>query len=362
MKFFYLWVLFILILLNCQSDPGTVSFDELPIFTPNIVQEFDLLGKDIFFSHLGYTTLLFDDGTIFLPDRGLSKIFKVSSDGNLISTIATEGRGPGEIQDITFVSRSFDNSILVYDQKNKKVLRFSSSGGYLEEFILEPWDRGTLSEIYELDENHFLIIYRSFDYLLNFDLHPEAYLVIFDKSTQQYIRSETISDRLFARNIINNQPRGGQKVPHSPEHLHYFNHRNSKLYSFWTEDETIASLTSSLDTAQTVTFNLSRELLSKEEHSAIREDLPNSLWRNMEPLLPEYKAIADELLVDDNNNFWLKLDYRSEFQQWLILSESGKKLAIVQLPKDGLLTHISEQHLGFRLDDHSFALFEPISW
>jgi hypothetical protein len=81
----------------------------------------------------------------------------------------------------------------------------------------------------------------------------------------------------------------------------------------------------------------------------------------MEPLLPEYKAIADDLIIDEQHNFWLKLNHRSEYQKWLILSESGDKLAIVHLPKDGMLTHVSDQHLGYRLDDHKFALLEPVN-
>lgn len=349
-----------LFLISCHSDSEEISFEELAVFTPNIIQEFESLGGEIFFSHLGYSSPQFDDESIFLPDRDLNKIFKVSAGGNLISTIASEGRGPGEIQDITFVSRSYDHSLLVYDQRNRKVLRFSSAGGYLEEFILQPWEKGTLTEVYELDENHLLTVYRSFEYLRNLDLEPEAYLVIFDKETEQYTHSVTISDRPFARNIVNGQPRGGRIVPFTAEHLRAFNHRNSSFYSLWTEEQKIASLTASLDTANTITFELSREQLSIDEINTIRDDQPNNSWRTMEPLLPKYKAIANDLIIDEKNNFWLKLNHRSEYQQWLILSESGEKLALVQLPKDGMLTHISDQHLGFRLDDHRFALLEPV--
>jgi hypothetical protein len=360
MKFLPVSAVLIVLLISCHSDSEEKPFEELPIFTPNIVQEFESLGDDIFFSHLGYNTVLLDDGSIFLPDRELEKIFKVSYDGDLISTIAYDGRGPGEIQDVNFMSRSYDNTIIVYDQINKKVLRFSALGEFIEEFILPPWEKGTLSEVYELDENHLVTVYRSFDFLRNPDLEPEAYMVVFDKSTGKYTQHITISDRSYARTIIDGQPRGGRIVPYSAEHLRYFNHINSKFYSFWTQGQTIACLTSALDTTQTITFELSQERLSTEEVSAIREDLPVDLWHNMEPLLPEYKAIADDLIIDEQNNFWLKLNYRSEYQKWLILSESGDKLAIVQLPKGGMLTHASDHHLGFRLDDHIFALFEPV--
>lgn len=362
MKFFYLLLLSVLFVISCQSASEEKPFEELPVITPTIIQEFDSLGEDVFFSHLGYSTTVLSDNTIFVPERELESIFKVSLEGDLISTIASEGRGPGEIQDPHFISRSFNNTILVYDQGNKKVLRYSTSGEFLEEFMLKPWIKGTLSEVYELDKKHLLTVYRSFDYLRNLDLEPEAYLVIFDKETERYIQNISISDRPFARNIVNDQPRGGRIVPFSAENLRYFNHRNSSFYSLWTEEQTIASMTISFDTVKTITFDLSPEQLSSAEISAIREDLPSNLWRTMEPLLPEYKAIADDMIIDEQNNFWLKLNHRSEYQKWLILSESGEKLAIVQLPKDGMLTHVSDQHLGFRLDSHMFALLEPINF
>lgn len=360
MKFLNLLAFSTLLVISCQSVSEELPFQELPVFTPEITHQFESFGDDIFFSHLGYSTQLLENGAIFLPDRELNKIFKLSSEGNPISVIASEGRGPGEIQDVNFISRSFNNTILVYDQISRKVLRYSSSGDYIEEFILPTWDRGSLSEVYELDEDYFLTVFRSFEYLRNFDLEPEAYLVMFEKSTEKYTQYITISDRPYARHIVNDQPRGGRMVPFSAEHLRYLNHQNSSFYSFWTEDQTIAGLNTSLDTTRTITFELSREKLSGDEITTIRDDQPDNLWRTMQPLLPEYKAIADDLKIDEKNNFWLKLNHRSEFQKWLILSESGEKLAIVELPKDGMLTHISDRHLGFRLDDHIFALLEPI--
>ncbi|MCC5905545.1 MAG: 6-bladed beta-propeller [Balneolaceae bacterium] len=360
MKFLYLPVFTILFLLSCKTASEEIPLGELPLFTPGIIQEIESLGDDIFFSHIAYRTIPLEDEAVFLPDRNLDKIFKVSSDGNLISIISSDGRGPGEIHDITFISRSFDNNIIVYDQMNKKVLRFSASGEFLDEFILQPWEKGGIFEVYELDETHLLTVYRSIAYLSNPDAEPEAYFVIYDKEAERYIQSVTMSDRPFARIIVNDQIRGGRTVPYAPEHVRYFNHRNSSFYTFWTEEATIVSLSESLDTTRTISFELSREPLSRDEINEIRDDSGDDLWRSMRPLLPEYKAIANSMIIDDQNNFWLKLNHRSEYQQWLILSEAGEKLAIVQLPKDGLLTHVSDYHLGFRLDDHLFALFEPI--
>ncbi|MEX0660747.1 MAG: hypothetical protein WEA58_13890 [Balneolaceae bacterium] len=41
-----------------------------------------------------------------------------------------------------------------------------------------------------------------------------------------------------------------------------------------------------------------------------------------------------------------------------MLNQDGEPEMRVQLPKEGMLTHISEHHIGFRADDHLFALYE----
>jgi hypothetical protein len=74
--------------------------------------------------------------------------------------------------------------------------------------------------------------------------------------------------------------------------------------------------------------------------------------------LPENKALADQMMVDQNKIIWLKLNHTSTYQQWLTISAQGNLLQVIQLPKNSMLTHISENHLGVRLDNATFALFE----
>jgi len=48
MKFLPLLVFTILIFIGCQTDSEEKQFEELPVFTPKIIQEFDSLGEEIF--------------------------------------------------------------------------------------------------------------------------------------------------------------------------------------------------------------------------------------------------------------------------------------------------------------------------
>lgn len=354
-------IFFIFLLISCEAEDDTsVSLDNLPVVTPEIQLQIEQAGEH-YFSYLGYTSMVLEDGTVLLPDRELAAIFQISSDGSLINLAAGEGHGPGEIMDPMFISRGVNNSVLVYDRINKKVIRFNSNGKYKHEIMMPAWDKGQMTEIYELDEQHFLTIFQSFEYLGNMDLGPEAYVVVYNKDSEKYIHSFTMDDRLYARLIVNNQPRGGRMVPFSGENLRAFHRGSSGFYLFWSMENEIARISASLDTTETIKFELSKQQLSAEERNEIREDSRPEQWRTLQHVLPEYKAVADGFKTSHQNHFWLKLNHRSEFQQWLVLNQNGEKLAIVQLPKDAMLTHISEHHLGVRLDNHQFALFESVN-
>ena len=80
----------------------------------------------------------------------------------------------------------------------------------------------------------------------------------------------------------------------------------------------------------------------------------------MEELLPEKKVPSDKMVVDPQNRIWLKLTLRSDYQEWIVLDQTGLPEFRVQFPKEGMVTHISDQHIGFRADDHLFSLYELV--
>lgn len=49
-------------------------------------------------------------------------------------------------------------------------------------------------------------------------------------------------------------------------------------------------------------------------------------------------------------------------KSWFVLNSEGEVLKRVMLPKNSYLTHIHKDHLGVRLDDSTFALFESLSF
>ena len=59
-----------------------------------------------------------------------------------------------------------------------------------------------------------------------------------------------------------------------------------------------------------------------------------------------------------SGEFWLKSNLRGDYEKWFVLNSKGKILHALNLPKGSILMHVSDKHLGIRLDDVTFALYE----
>lgn len=352
--------LLLLIIVACQNElESEADLSGLPLVIPQSIAEFDSQG-DHYFSHLGYQSIPLEDGRVLLPDRELKMIFNINPSGEIVSVAARDGRGPGEFQDIVSMIRTPSGTILVNDQMNKKIVVLDSNGEFLDEFLYLVWDLPNLSEVYQTDPDHYLFVYRSFEYLRNTDKDPEIQLVVYNIETGVFIKSVTLPGRMYARRILDGQVRGARIVPYAPEHFRAFNPHTNGIYLYGSDGTTISQIDASLDTVSTVLFDLKPERLSNAEKRVIEENTSDELWKTTEPLLPEYKAIADKMIIDHAGNFWLKLNHAGEGERWLIVSEEGELVTIVQLPEESILMHVSEYHLGVRLDDHLFALYEPV--
>ncbi len=351
-----------LILFGCHAiESETISLEGIPVITPNLLHEYDGVSDDDFFAHLAYKTIVLDDGTIFLGDRETNRIYKIKSNGNLVDVLAREGRGPGEFRDITSISRSFDGSVIVYDQFNSKVIRFDQSGNFMGEYVIRSRGEGMLTEVFDINEEQLLLTYRILGDFNQSGVNPQQHIVAYQKETEVFQDYISIASNPIAWILMDGQPVGGRVVPFTAANLLYFNHSDASIYSYYSDGTKIVQLSADFDTLSTVRFELTAEILSEEDITELRDDTSPDQWPSLAILLPEYKAIAEDFKLDDENRFWLRLNHRSDYQKWLVLSSSGEKLAIVQFPESGILTHISSQHIGYRLDDHLFGIFETIN-
>lgn len=349
-----------LFLFSCISsnEPENPSdyVEKLPQEFPEEMNRFQE-ADSIYFGHLGYQTVPLD-GDIVLYDRQGQVILRISSNGGIKQVVARSGRGPGEMQDILSLIKTAEEGILVYDQRNQKIVQFNNQLKYREEFNVKPDEQNTITAAFPSDkENEYVIELSSYAYYMDRSREPERYLTQFNKETNTYDTKIDLKERLVA---VSESRSGGRIVPYTPIDLVYYSPKSETLFLCDTETSRITEITSDFDTLQTISLNLPSQELSPEERDSLKEDSGPRYEKSLEEKLPEIKTPVEEFKVDHRNRFWLRLNYRGTTQKWLVLDPEGEPLKIVHLPKGGMLTHISPDHLGVRLDDVTFGVFEPV--
>lgn len=354
-----LFILFALLLLDCSGETdGQFNLDALQVYVPEVMVSIDTVG-DTFFGHIGYSSIVLDNGNVLIPDRQHAKLFVVDGEGNTVGTVLSAGRGPREVGDISFINKSEHHGALVYDQYNKKIVLIDTEGQYKDEFIAPNHNLGaniSLSQVYETAPDQFLFVYRSFQYFRDRDADQLSYLVTYNRETGLFGEPVTIRSTPYG---VHDSGSAGRLTPFAAGDLFSFSYKTSSLYLYWSGANTIAQLNAELDTTQVINFTIEPERITNQELDSLRSEFPE-YWASMRSFLTDYKAYANQMMVDHQDNIWLRLNHKHEQQQWLVVSGSGEHLGIVLLPKDAMLTHISADHLGVRLDDGTFALFEPV--
>ncbi|MCH8496656.1 MAG: hypothetical protein LAT57_13640 [Balneolales bacterium] len=352
---------FVIALIGCTSVESSDDYLSLERIYPTEMTRFDQVGEH-YFSFIGTQSIVLEDGSFLLADRANRALIQVSAQGDYIATVAREGRGPGEILDLTFLSGTPSNGVVAYDQQNRKVLEFDNKTNFKSEFVAPPVEGGMLIEAYLFAPNTYLLVYRNLQqYLSGVDIVPTLQLVVYDKEAESIVKSVNIEDALLATHIQDGVVRGGRRVDFGPNPLQAYNSNKGIFYSFWSGGDKVALMNENLDTLSTLRVDLSTELLSTIERDSLRNSMDIDRWRELEPLLPRRKAIAQDMHVDSSDNLWLLLNHRSDWNEWLVVEPDGKPKHMVMLPKRSFLTHISEHHLGVRVDDGTLALFEPIN-
>lgn len=75
---------------------------------------------------------------LFLYDGGLQKIIKFDLDGNKLLSFGSEGRGPGEFQEISGSAFwKFDDFYLIYDRIGAKFITYDDKGNWVEDIPAE---------------------------------------------------------------------------------------------------------------------------------------------------------------------------------------------------------------------------------
>ncbi len=353
-----LYLLVLLMFFGCvekEQKETALNVEDIPAFTPNKILEIDAAG-DRFFSHLGYQTVVLENGYIVLPDRELSNILVIDEEGNLQKVIE-KGRGPGEILDAYEFTQTSNGDIYTHDQHNDKILVFDKEFNFIREFIPPTYENTSIRKVYEMADSLLFFELSSFDYLRNPDKKKVKIFVQYNPKTETYGQRWEVEDKPYAILRIEGGVVGAGVVPYAFDQLTAFNPSNNSLFIFNTNTPTIAEINANFDTLSTRAVHLPTETVSKTELDSLKADEMDEQWKTMKVLIPEVKSQADDMIYH-NGEFWLKSNLRGNFQKWFVVNSEGEILRIVHLPKEGMLTHVSEHHLGVRMNSTTFALFE----
>lgn len=91
------------------------------------------------------TLALISENGYFIADDNGKMIYRYHLDGSFDRIVARRGQGPGEISNVSFGTRIFDNHLAFYDLHKKQIKVFSSNGDFTQEVNLERKNNGTTS-------------------------------------------------------------------------------------------------------------------------------------------------------------------------------------------------------------------------
>ncbi|MFY0685154.1 MAG: hypothetical protein JXR20_11415 [Balneola sp.] len=356
--------LFLIVFISCSDKKAKLEETDLaniaPV-TPKVIISFDNIDN-VYFKYIGDKSIATKNGDILISDRRLPTILLLSPDLKVKKSLL-EGRGPGEILDAYEFNSDKDGNFYIYDQGNKKMLVYDDELNLIREMIPKPFEGSAITKVYPMGASNVLLELTSFEFLENKEESTKKIFIQYNLDTEFYGEKLVLDDRPFARSFMGDKIVGAVEVPFSFAQLTAHNPNNESIFMFDTRTSVIAEVDFNYDTLRVIPVSLPAELLNDAEIDSIRKDASKvkniDSWKSMKPMLSEYKSVAENILFY-NENIWLQSNLRGDYQKWFVLNMDGKIIKAVHLPKDGMVTHISEHHLGVRLDDATFGLFEAV--
>lgn len=343
---------------NKKAKIGEIDLTKIPSITPRTLTSFDKVDS-LYFSHLGYLSLATSSGDILISDRELPTILLLTPDMKIKKSIG-EGRGPGEILDAHEFNEDKIGNIFINDQGNKKILIFDSNLDLIREVNPKLFE-GAVVSAYPMGDNNLLFELTSFGFLQNKNETRKKSFVQYNFETEEYGKQLILEDRPFSRDYLDERLVGATPVPFSFNQLTVQNPRNESILTFDTRTSIIAELDFNFDTVRVIPVSLPKEALNNTEKDSIRKDVSKDKavdrWKTMKSMLPEFKSVAENMLLN-NGKIWLQSNLRGKYQKWFVLNMKGQIIKVVHLPKDGMVTHVSDENIGVRLNDTEFSLFK----
>lgn len=343
-----------------QGEVTANKVEDIEVFVPEKIMEFDHIDT-LYYSFIGLNSFATDDGGLILPVWGLATLVKTNKEATEVLALTKQGRGPGELLDVG-VPTMGENEIYVYDQVQQKAVLFDRTDlSLVKEFLVGPYQEYRINRVYPSFEEESVLIWLN-NSLHNMDRITENLLIKFNSKSGEYGKSIAVKGQPQAPlgEVGNGTATMGMRAPFSDNSFIVSIPERKTLLLYDTRTNLIAEINASFDTLQTIPVELPRQEVSSAEKDSIKAEvdaLAFADWGTVEPYIPTIKAPADDMLYH-NNEIWLKSNFRGNHQKWMVIDMEGRLIKEVKLPKGSRIMHISEEHLGVRINEVTFALYE----
>lgn len=356
--------LILFFLISCsttESEKEALNLETIETVIPKQFSSFDSIGEK-YYSFLGLDTFVNKEGRLIIPAWNPSEIYLTNERGDSLFSATRLGRGPGELLSTGDPTKDSDGNIYVYDEMLKKMVIYDSNLNLITEFMPKKPDEGSISRYFSITDNQIIVEINDDTWPSRRSSESFVYLASYNPDTDSYSNVREIQDRPMAKMFREGGvAAGGFRVPFSAGHYVASNLVNNTLFSFYSGSNIIAELDANLDTIRTISVNLPTEPMSQTEIGEIFSNAYTDNFDNLRELLPEIKNPVEDMKVDNEGRIWIESTLSGEKTSWFILNSEGEILKRVMLPKNLHLTHVHRNHLGIRLDETTFALFESVS-
>lgn len=355
-------LLLVLLFASCQeaAHTGPIDVEELPSIQPKQLWSMESVDT-LFFAHLGYESVPLEDGSFLAYDRQYQVLMHLGPDGALRNRLTRPGRGPAEVGDILNLVKTPSGGALLYDQENRKAVRFDGNLEYQTEFTVPSSEGRTPTGVWpgEMDSMYVVEMRSSMRQMLENPMDDvRIYLGRYNEERESYGEIQGMLGYTFAPHLVNGTFAGGMRVPNAPATLMVFKPETGTFYQHLSGSGEIAEISVDFDTLRTMPLNLPREEMSRAERDSLIKENERIGREVLLEKLPEQKVPVEKVLAGPGGEIWLKLNYAGETTRWLVMSREGEPLYVVHLPGGSMLLHVSDHNLAVRLDDITLALYE----
>ena len=229
------------------DDQSTPDIDDFIAVNPKLIHSIDHTG-DLFFSHLGYESVVLNNGDVAFGDREIPAIVIINEEGELQKEISS-GRGPGEILDAYRFTKDVNGNVYTYDQDNDKLIIYDKEFNLLREVIPPNYESTTMLKAYKTgQENELLLELTSFEYLRDESKDRENILIQYNTETETYGDEKILKAQPYARLYVDGSPAGASLVPYSYGNITAYHPENQTLFIYDTATDLIAEINASFDT------------------------------------------------------------------------------------------------------------------